>query len=169
MNKAINIPLAVIDYEASGLIGETYPIEVGIALTTDGITIHSASSLIRPTWEWEQYGVWNERAEKIHNIRRRDLETAPPPEEAARAMMSLLKEHGLSTIPLHCDGGEFDEKWHAAMTKASGVKLPRLTGIDQYKNINFEQYRIDHNQSQAVHRAEADARWLLQYLLDRRG
>ncbi|MET0379714.1 MAG: hypothetical protein ABW049_12050, partial [Spongiibacteraceae bacterium] len=54
---------AILDFEASGLGGGTYPIEVGYVLG-DG---RSACYLIRPEPDWQG---WSADAEKLHGISR---------------------------------------------------------------------------------------------------
>ena len=58
----------IIDVEASGFGGMSYPIEVGVALDDDT----KYCSLIFPAPEWQH---WDEDAEKVHRIARDILET----------------------------------------------------------------------------------------------
>ena len=57
----------IVDVEASGFGGMSYPIEIGIALENDT----QYCSLISPAPDWEH---WDSEAEKIHRIARDILE-----------------------------------------------------------------------------------------------
>ena len=57
--------IVILDFEASGLSDDSYPIEFGIA-TNEVVS----SALIKPHSSWNH---WSDDAEKIHNIKRETL------------------------------------------------------------------------------------------------
>src|SRR5450432_1969643 len=68
----------IIDVEASGFGGMSYPIEVGVALDDDT----KYCSLILPAPEWDH---WDSDAEKVHRIARDILETYGKPVQEVAA------------------------------------------------------------------------------------
>lgn len=73
-------PFAVIDFEASSLDENSYPIEVGVAIVRDG-ALTSWSSLIRPTPEWRSRDAWSRSSERVHQISREMLADARVPQK----------------------------------------------------------------------------------------
>ena len=90
----------IIDVEASGFGGMSYPIEVGIALDDD--TKYCA--LIMPAPEWDH---WDEGAEKVHRIARDVLETYGKPIQQVAAELNAL----LEGKTLYTDGWVVDKPW----------------------------------------------------------
>lgn len=72
--SAFRFPLVVMDFEASALTLDSYPIEVGVAIaTTPSSSIETWSSLIAPAPDWDLASHWDPDAERIHGISRWDL------------------------------------------------------------------------------------------------
>lgn len=89
----------IIDFEASGLSSESYPIEVGI---TNGIEEYS--SLIKPLPDWTH---WDESSAKIHNITHNDLiENGKDAQIVAKELNKLLAQQ-----TIYCDAVNFDGFW----------------------------------------------------------
>ena len=66
-NAILEWPLAVIDFEASALSIESYPIEVGIAIMANATAdIEIWSTLIKPAPHWNMRAQWDPDAERIH-------------------------------------------------------------------------------------------------------
>ncbi len=90
----------IIDVEASGFGGQSYPIEVGIAME-DG---DKYCSLILPAEDWIH---WDSDAEKVHRIARDILETyGKPMRKVAEHLNKLLKGKTIYT-----DGWVVDKPW----------------------------------------------------------
>ena len=90
----------ILDIEASGFGGMSYPIEVGVALDDDT----KYCSLILPAPEWDH---WDNDAEKVHRIARDILETyGKPVQEVAENLNKLLEGKTLYT-----DGWVVDKPW----------------------------------------------------------
>jgi hypothetical protein len=101
-----------IDFEASSLGKESYPIEVGWVFV-DG---RSEGHLIRPAPDWHD---WSADAEAIHRIPRATLERdGVPHEQVAARMIEVLGLHDLFASAPSWDG-----KWLSVLLRAAG--LPR--------------------------------------------
>jgi hypothetical protein len=101
-----------IDFEASSLSKNSYPIEVAWVFE-DGA---SEAWLIRPAPAWTE---WDARAERIHGIPRALLEREGEPHDrvAARMVEALTGHDLLASAP------SWDGKWLSALLRAAG--LPR--------------------------------------------
>lgn len=85
-------PLAVIDFEASSLDEDSYPIEVGLALwPAPDAPILGWSALIHPAGNWVRRGHWSPASAKVHGIRGSDLLAhGRSPERVASALNEAL-------------------------------------------------------------------------------
>jgi hypothetical protein len=105
---------AFIDFEASSLRKNGFPVEVGWVFE-DG---RSEGHLIRPAPGWSD---WDPEAEAIHEIPRARLEReGTPHDEVARRMVEALAGHDLFASAPSWDG-----KWLSLLLRAAG--LPRHT------------------------------------------
>lgn len=101
-----------LDFEASSLGDDSYPIEVGWA-AEDGST---ESHLIRPAPEWTD---WDPGAEAIHNLSRaRLVADGEPHDQVARRALDALSGHEVFVSAPSWDG-----KWMSVLLRAAG--LPR--------------------------------------------
>jgi hypothetical protein len=101
-----------IDFEASSLGRDSYPIEVGWVFA-DG---RSEGHLIRPAPGWTD---WAADAEAIHHIPRSTLERDGTPHDVVAArMIEALTGH-----QLYASAPSWDGKWLSALLRAAG--LPR--------------------------------------------
>jgi hypothetical protein len=101
-----------IDFEASSLGRDSYPIEVGWVYA-DG---RSEGHLIRPALGWTD---WNAKAEAIHGIARATLERDGTPHDTVAArMVDTLAGH-----QLYASAPSWDGKWLSVLLRAAG--LPR--------------------------------------------
>ncbi|USI75018.1 3'-5' exonuclease [Sphingomonas morindae] len=104
--------LVFLDFEASSLGRNSYPIEVGWVFE-DG---RGEDHLIRPAPDWTD---WDARAEAIHGIPRATLERDGTAHEAVAArMVAALEGHMLCASAPSWDG-----KWLSVLLRAAG--LPR--------------------------------------------
>jgi len=104
--------LVFLDFEASGLGRQSFPIEVGWVFE-DG---REEGHLIRPAPGWEE---WDPDAERVHGIPRDRLEREGTPHDAvARRMVEVLTGHDLLASAPSWDGG-----WLSRLLRAAG--LPR--------------------------------------------
>lgn len=101
-----------LDFEASSLGQDSYPIEIGWVFA-DG---RAEGHLIRPAPDWTD---WNPAAEAIHGIPRATLEREGASVEAVAArMVDVLAGH-----QLYASAPSWDGKWLSALLRAAG--LPR--------------------------------------------
>ena len=106
------MPYVFLDFEASSLSKESYPIEVGWVHEDGG----GESHLIRPAPGWTE---WDDRAEVIHHISRQLLETEGEPHTAVCARLLALFE----TAIVLASAPSWDGHWLSMLLRASG--LPR--------------------------------------------
>jgi len=147
----------IIDVEASGFGGTSYPIEVGVAL--DGG--RRFCSLIKPAPGWT---FWSEQAEETHGISRQQLATfgKPVPEVAAR-----LNEM-LAGLTLYTDGWVVDTPWLITLFHEAQQEMKfQISALDmilteaQMDIWHATKRRIQADAQLVRHRASHDA-WLIQ-------
>jgi DNA polymerase III subunit epsilon len=96
--------LIFVDFEASGLGRDSFPIEIGLSWI-DGDAVTTWSSLIRPSEDWN-LDAWSATSARIHGISLEELATAPAASGVAEQAWSLL------CGKMACsDAPEFDEFW----------------------------------------------------------
>ena len=151
-----NRPL-IIDVEASGFGGASYPIEIGLALD-DG---HKYCTLILPEPDWTH---WDAEAEKVHRIARDLLETYGRPGHAVAETLNEL----LASRTVYTDGWVVDKPWLTTLFHAA--RTPMLFQVSSLEMILSESQMADwHREKEAVlagmdlsrHRASHDA-WVIQ-------
>lgn len=163
-HTALPWPLAVIDFEASSLDEDGYPVEVGLALwPAPDAPILGWSALIRPAGDWARRGHWSPASAKVHGIRGSDLLAhGQPPERIATALNEALGPGAVAW----CDGGPYDAHWARALFKAGGVR-PSFTLGDWHRLVPLlgaparERALTWLQDAPARHRARADAEQLL--------
>ena len=161
-------PVAVIDFEASSLEQDSYPIEVGLALWSGpSESVLGWSTLIRPAWDWTANGHWSPASAKVHGIRGRDLLARG--HEPARVAKALNETLGPGTTAW-CDGGPYDAYWMQALFKAGDVE-PVFKLADWHQLVatigrEARERALDWLERAAMrHRARADAELLLLALM----
>ena len=157
-------PLTVIDFEASSLDLDSYPIEVGIACwPAPDEPVFGWSTLIRPAGAWTRQGHWSPASAKVHGIRGSDLVThGHSSERVAAALNEALGPGGAAW----CDGADYDEHWAGALFKAANIRRTfslgdwhRLAAMPGRKAR--ERALVWIGQAKARHRARDDAEQLL--------
>jgi hypothetical protein len=101
--------LAFLDFEASSLSKDSYPIEVAWVFEDGACEAH----LIRPAPTWTE---WDPGAERIHGIPRAMLERDGEPHDrvAARMVEALTGHDLLASAP------SWDGKWLSALLRSAG-------------------------------------------------
>lgn len=157
---AIVWPLWVIDFEASSLSENSYPIEVGIACwPTPSAGVSWFSTLIQPDSKWTE---WSTESEAVHGINRDALGKSGSPVEK---VVKALNIH-LGPCRVYSDGGIYDVRWMVALHKSADIwPSYLLRPIDDLLPIIPESQRhllLDRKNISHPHRAGPDAAFLLQ-------
>jgi hypothetical protein len=111
-----------LDFEASSLSDQSYPIEVGWVFE-DGVR---EAHLIRPAPQWTE---WDPAAETIHRIPRELLlRDGRSHDLVAARMVEALSGHDL-----YASAPSWDGKWLSALLRAAGIPRHalRLRGTDE--------------------------------------
>jgi hypothetical protein len=152
----------IIDVEASGFGGTSYPIEIGVALD-DG---HKYCSLIQPEPEWTH---WDDEAQRVHRIPRDLLETyGRPGRDVAQTLNELL-----ASRTVYSDGWVVDKPWLATLFHAARLEmrfrvspLEMILSEDQMNRWHGEKDAIVAGMDLSRHRASHDA-WIIQETYNR--
>jgi len=156
-------PLTVIDFEASSLDQDGYPIEVGLALWPGPDAIFGWSTLIKPAGDWSRHGHWSPKSAKVHGILGRELLADGQPVSRVAATLNEALGHG--TVAW-CDGDAYDIHWTGALFKAANV-APLFSLGDWHRLMALLSRAMRDRglgwleQAPARHRARADAEQLL--------
>lgn len=106
----------VIDFEASGLEANSYPIQVAVYNGKD-----SYDAYIRPADDWTH---WNIDSQNIHNIPRTLLiDVGKPIKQVANDLNEFIGD-----ITVYCDGGIYDIGWANALYESAQIKRSWLIG-----------------------------------------
>ena len=122
--------LMVIDFEASSLDLDSYPIEAGIACwPAPDQPVFGWSVLIQPAGEWTRQGHWSPVSAKVHGIRGSDLVArGHAPQQVVAALNTILGPGGTAW----CDGADYDEHWTRVLFKAAKIR-PTFTLGDWHR------------------------------------
>lgn len=141
---------ATLDFEASSLNSESWPIEVGAVIGDGKVVVAEYASLIRPRPPWTMNG-WDKKSEAIHKIERALLDSAPVADAVCDQLDAFLA--GMSVT---FDGGQYDCFWLERLY-AGRPPAFHITPINQ---VPYSRIADRKKQSRVAHRALADARWL---------
>lgn len=100
----------IIDFEASGFGVESYPIEVGVVLSSG----QKYSTLINPASDWLY---WDQKAEQVHGLCVEDLRAhGKPITTVARELNSFLADR-----TVYSDGWVVDKPWLSKLYYQCGM------------------------------------------------
>ncbi len=151
-SSKIAVP-TIVDIEASGFGSESFPIEVGLALSDE--TRYCA--LIAPDPEWRH---WDAEAEALHGISREFIEeNGKTPEEIAIELNMLLRG-----TTIYSDGWTVDYPWLRTLFQAAREEMAfsvsslemLMTEVDLL-NWDATKARILRKRNIDRHRASIDA------------
>ncbi|WP_124110809.1 exonuclease domain-containing protein [Palleronia sp. THAF1] len=94
-----------IDFEASSLAPNSWPIEIGLSWIEPDGSITSVGKLIRPAPTWPETA-WSDKSAAVHRIPRSDLDGAEPAETVARWAVEAIGD-----AQLIADAPRFDQHW----------------------------------------------------------
>ena len=164
-----DLRIAVLDLEASAFGFESYPVEVGLALVQDaGHPIRTWSTMIRPTEEWLDEGLWSPASACVHGISLKALEEQGHAVEAVCDWLNAIL--GTRTI-VATDAPRYDQDWLDTLFRAARREqlftlhdfdlLTGGLGADQYRHLV---HLLDRDR--APHRAGPDALRLASKLME---
>ena len=152
-----------LDFEASGLDTNSYPIEVAWSLPTEEVKCY----LIKPTRDWVKGAVWNKAAEALHGISYASLEReGQDPTWLCQQMNSQLNKQ-----TVFCDGLSYDLVWLKRLFGVSGdsptFKLKSMQDYCFDLGLGARQYEILSSKARKRaggkrHRADTDVRYLIE-------
>lgn len=100
----------VIDIEASGFGADSYPIEVGVVLTSG----EKYCTLIKPEPAWSH---WDTAAEQVHGLSKDDLYLHGKPVATVAQELNRL----LANQTIYSDGWVVDKPWLLRLFQQSGI------------------------------------------------
>jgi len=162
-------PVIAIDFEASSLEQDGYPIEVGVAAWfAPDQPVLGWSTLIRPTWDWTSNGHWSVASAKVHGIRGGDL--VAHGREPGIIAATLNEVVGAGAVAW-CDGGPYDAHWLTALFKAGKVQPAFTLGdwdrlVGSLDRAERERAWTWLERAPSRHRARQDAEALLLALIE---
>lgn len=152
-----------LDFEASSLSSESWPIEVGVAQIVERRVLVE-SRLIRPHSSWDPAD-WHPESAAVHGISREDLASADPAEDVARW---VIRRVGSATLV--SDAPEYDQRWLNRLLDVTGqgASAPIIVDFDQLAWSLFSDASdvapgrlnivlADFSSRRSVHRAGPDA------------
>lgn len=148
-----------IDFEASSLTPNSWPIEIGLACL-EALEVHLASRLIRPDPGWSP-DTWSLASTAVHGIPRTALDVAKHAANVARWAIAMIRHR----TPVS-DAPAFDQRWLGCLLATEpSLARPVIVDFDAAAARRFRRpalvrvyERLDHLPT--PHRAEADARRL---------
>jgi DNA polymerase III subunit epsilon len=164
---------AALDFEASSLSVQSWPIEVGISWIEDK-QVKTWSSLIRPYPVWD-IADWSAKSEAVHQIPLLDLQSAPPAAQVASQFLKVA-----SGLILTSDAPKFEMHWLSCLLEVGGFALaPAIEDFDTVSFELFSDFALDMlyetlELTKAPHRAGPDSArlaggWLRALEVDARG
>jgi hypothetical protein len=162
--RAVKQQIVFLDFEASGLFGRSWPIEVGYASSCGK---EDSFLLARhPAWSLED---WDRKSAQVHGISLEDLDA-----EGLEASVALARlEAGIGDAIVVSDAPAFDNYWLGRLADAAG-RPARFVIRDWTEVLPTAQTQRDHNAIAAkarkgeahLHRAGPDARVMRQIWQD---
>lgn len=137
VTKASIENFAILDFEASSLSQESWPIEVGLSWIANSY-VQTWSSLIRPNPAWD-LSDWSPQSAEVHGIALSELESAPSAAEVVAASRNVLGGRKLVS-----DAPEFEARWLERLLLAAGQhEAPEIEDFDGVSFAMFEGYALD--------------------------
>ncbi|GMR08418.1 MAG: hypothetical protein BMS9Abin26_1423 [Gammaproteobacteria bacterium] len=143
----------ILDIEASGFGPFSYPIEVGIVMSSG----EKYCSLILPSPDWTY---WDKEAEEVHHVSREILEEHGKP---MADVANQLNKH-LAGQTIYSDGWVVDQPWLTSLFYAANISQQfRLSALEMI--LSEDQMHVWHDTRDIVtrelgltrHRASTDA------------
>lgn len=147
---------AILDFEASSLSAESWPIEIGLSWIEGG-EVRTWSSLIRPDPVWN-LDDWSTASSAVHGITLDEVFGAPEKSQVVEDFRQAL-----GTRRMVSDAPEFDQRWLAKLLGQD--QLEDGFGVEDIDAITFAVFDSDQIRQmivalqniEAPHRAGPDA------------
>jgi DNA polymerase-3 subunit epsilon len=115
MKDILYLRFAFLDFEASSLGLDSWPVEIGLSWIDQNLEVQTFESLIQPDPEWSE-DAWSDVSALVHNIPRRDLDAAPDVQTVAANFLEALDGRiALSDAP------PFERHWLDQLFSAASV------------------------------------------------
>lgn len=159
----------IVDFEASGLNQDSWPVEIGWAVIGDYCVLDSGSTIVRPELDWNHKG-WDPEAEKLHGMSLASIVREGM--SAADAWHTFhAKLDGVDTI--FCDAPMYDRFWCRRLARAAKCEdeMPALQHFCTLFHDMSAALRAwtKECRNSKKHRAQADAEQLARFCLQFRG
>ncbi|HDZ83574.1 MAG TPA: hypothetical protein ENH56_20385 [Roseobacter sp.] len=122
---------ATLDFEASSLSEESWPIEIGLSWLEAG-EVQTWSTLIRPAHDWD-ISDWAPQSAAVHGIAFEELKDAPTADNVVGELLQNLGDRVLVS-----DAPEFETRWLSRMMKAGAQ--PAIPTIEDYHRVSFASF-----------------------------
>lgn len=144
-----------IDFEASSLSSDSWPIEVGLSTATSE-RVATWSSLIRPRATWSM-DAWSPQSAWVHGIALADLQEAPPADLVAAEVVARIAGRVLVS-----DAPEFEIRWLRRLLETCGAGGIEIQDFDTMAARRFDGGTLDWvyeglERRRAPHRAGPDS------------
>ena len=146
-----------LDFEASSLEDDSWPIELGICWLDNQEKLRTDSKLIKPHSDWK-LSAWSEASQRVHGIGLQELETAEQATDVARWALERLSEPLLLS-----DAPDFDLRWLNRLLATIDVRDTLIIeSIQKQATAHFEgdalaMFFKAYTSGRFTHRAAADA------------
>lgn len=163
----VKYPIVVIDFEASALTLESFPIEVGVAQVEDvDCPVVSWSAIIAPAPTWDMQAQWDPDAQRVHGISPWQLRDGSDPAYVMRELNRRARDRGT----VFCDGGHYDAHWLRTLATSAGIEPEFVLGDIAKLLIQYPAAKIAFDRalqgSAPPHRAGPDAHRLCSALAE---
>lgn len=122
---------ATLDFEASSLSEESWPIEVGLSWL-EGSEVLTWSTLIRPASDWN-FSDWDLQSAAVHGIALEELDDAPAAYRVADDLLGHLGDRVMVS-----DAPEFEARWLSRLMKSG--KQVAIPTIEDYHRVSFASF-----------------------------
>ncbi len=132
MNKSPDIETyAALDFEASSLAQNSWPIEVGLSWLENG-DVRTWSSLIRPAPNWS-LAAWSTQSATVHCITHDELGDAPIASEVLDEFFKVLGGKVLVS-----DAPAFDGRWLSRLMQAA--ECAAVLTVKDYHQVSYARF-----------------------------
>lgn len=148
-----------LDFEASSLAPDSWPIEIGLSWLDGQGDVHTWDSLIRPAPDWPE-AAWSAQSAEVHGIPAADLAMAPPAPDVAAAALGRMRERVIVA-----DSPSHDTAWLIRLLSTLPPDTITWPAVDDYDALTaglFPAHALDWvyerlERTHAPHRAGPDS------------